>query len=317
MTNEPSPTTDPRWRALQPSLVDHVTAEVAAAFRLEGIRSILLRGRATAAALYDDPADRFYGDVDLLVDPTQFDGARTTLRQLGFAGLSIEVSRHEPRPYSEVWSRDEPPVIVDLHNTLSGVGAPSEAVWQALAEKTERLELRGSEIETLSPGGTAFVLALHAGKHGKYEATSRDLGRALERLPFDAWREAAALAERLDATAAFAAGLRLVAGGPERLERLEVARKRSLEAELRAASAPHMALALTWLARGAATPRQKLAIVARRLFPPAEFMRAVYPNRGRLGLAAAYVERPITLLTRLPRALRALWQARRAVSRGD
>jgi hypothetical protein len=306
-----------RWGALHASVIDHATAEVVTALGADNIRSILLKGPVTAETLYDDPLDRLYNDADLLVDPEQLDGARATLERLGFTSIGIEVSRHEPRPYSETWSRE---ALIDLHHTLSGVGAPADVVWAALTGETERMQIDGKEIEILSVSGRAFVFALHAAHHGGEAGKHlRDLRRAIERVPLDFWREAAALSRRLDAEAAFGTGLRLVEGGPALAELLGSAGKRSVEAELRAGSAPHMALVLTWLARGGATPRQKLAVVTRKIFPPAEFIRLVYPvaNRGRLGLAAAYVMRPIALLRRLPRTLRALWRARRVVSRAD
>ncbi len=54
-----------------------------------GIRPLLIKGPAVAAWLYDDPAERWYGDVDLLVDPELFDAAGDDARR-------ARVSRHEP-----------------------------------------------------------------------------------------------------------------------------------------------------------------------------------------------------------------------------
>ena len=319
MQNDPSPAVEAErsnflLRVTVATVVDHETAEVVNALRTEGIRSILLKGPAIAEWLYDDAFDRLYGDADLLVDPARLEDARALVQRLGFTGGDLEVSTYVPRTYAETWTRE---ATVELHRTLSGIAAPPEVAWSELARNTDRMEVGGAEVEVLPGVGKALVVALHAAHHGAaVEPPLRDLRRAVERVPVDIWREAGALAERLDAAAAFGAGLRLVDGGSELADRIGAGRSRSVEAELRAASAPNMAVLLTWLAHGQAAPRHKLVVMIRKLFPPLDWMRAASPlaRRGRLGVAAAYAVRPITLLRRLPRAIGALRRARRAVS---
>jgi hypothetical protein len=304
-----------RWRALVAAVVDQHTAEVIPALNAAGIRCILLKGPATVRRLYDDPLERFYEDADLLVDPQRFDDARQVLIGLGFSGGVIEVSPHVPEGYAEAWRRE---ATVELHRSLSGIAAPPERVWAELSRDTERIELAGLEVEILSEAAQAFVVALHAAHHGTAaKVTLEDLERSLARIPLDAWREAACLAERLAAEAAFGAGLRLVEGGAELAARIDAGRDRSVEAELRAASAPHMALMLHWLRHGDASLAQKASVVLRKFVPPVEWMRARSPETtaSRVGLARAYLRRPVELIRRLPSSARALRRVRRTMPR--
>ena len=270
-----------------------------------------------AAWLYDVPGERLYGDADLLVDPQRFDDARETLQRLGFPPPSFKATPHEPS-YHEAWTRRQ--TMIELHHTISGVGVSPQAVWEALAATTERMNVADTEFEVPDAAARAVILALHTAYHGiLHGPTKQDLSRGLDRVPLEVWQRAAVLADRLDATAAFGTGLRLVAGGSALAAQLQVDRERSVEAEIRAESAPNMAYMLAWLTRGDATPLQKLIVVARKLFPPAEFLRAGSPlaARGPLGLAAARVVRPFALLANLPTAALAYWRARRAVSRAS
>ena len=78
------------------------------------------------------------------------------------------------------------------------------------------------------------------------------LERALERTDEATWREAAALAQTLGATGAFATGLRSVSAGRELAERLGLPRERPIDVALRAGRAPPEAITVEhyWQARG-------------------------------------------------------------------
>jgi len=161
-----------------------------------------------------------------------------------------------------------------------------------------------------------LVLALHAAAHGKEtKQPLEDLVRALDMLPIDTWRSAAALAACVDATGAFATGLRLLPAGRDLTEQLGLTHTREVEVEMAARTVPYSAWFVVRLAR---TPglRGKLALIASKLAPPPEWMRTQHPvaRHGRLGLIAAYlVARPARLLWRAGPAIAAWWRARRAV----
>jgi hypothetical protein len=171
----------------------------------------------------------------------------------------------------------------------------------------------GLEVEVLGPAARAMHVALHAAQHGVGRSQGvEDLARALDGLPLALWRSAAELAERLDATAAFAAGLRMLPPGEELRDRLGLPEGTTVEVALRARTAPDLSLGLHRLAATPGLPH-KIAFVVRKLVPPPGWMRAWLPlaRRGRLGLAAAYAWRPFWLLWRAPAAVLALRKARR------
>jgi hypothetical protein len=138
------------------------------------------------------------------------------------------------------------------------------------------------------------------------------------RVPEPVWREASALAGRIGATSAFAAGLRLVPDGGELAQRLGLPASTSVGDALHVASAPAMAYSLEWVAGGPLPLHRKAAFVGRKLFPPAEYLRSVYPvaRRGRLGLTAARALRLGSVVRRLPAATRAFREARRSARSG-
>jgi hypothetical protein len=85
------------------------------------------------------------------------------------------------------------------------------------------------------------------------------------------------------------------------------------ETELRAATPPPTAVGLLRLSETHGS-KAKAALVWREAFPSAAFIRAWSPlaRRGSLGLALAYIWRPIWIFIRLFPALAAIMRARRA-----
>jgi hypothetical protein len=141
-----------------------------------------------------------------------------------------------------------------------------------------------------------------------------DLERAVQEADDDLWRKAAALAADLDATEAFATGLRLTPDGAQLATRLQLPPRRSVDAELRASSPPPVALVFEQLARAAGI-RARAEIVWHKLVPPASFMRHWDPAAAdsRVGLWRAYLRRPLWILRRAPRGLQAWRRTRRSV----
>ena len=202
---------------------------------------------------------------------------------------------------------------VDLHHTLLGVGASPATTWEVLAERTEPMTIGSVEVEVLEPVARAMQVALHAAQHGlREEKPLADLSRALDRLPPFVWEGAAAVAADLDATPAFATGLRLVPAGAEIADDLGLPSEMPVEVALHAVSAP---LEARFVSRLAATPgaAAKASMVRAKILPDPEQMRTWYPiaRRGALGLLAAYVWRQIWLVSRAGPAILGSWRARR------
>lgn len=295
--------------------IDRVAAEVVGALRAAGIQSILLKG-ASFVWLYDDGPPRAYGDCDLLVAPKDIERSERLLRALGFEHPPLDDLPHDKPWHAHAWNRPGDPSI-DLHRTLIGVGVTPEELWNVLSARAERMTLAGTEVEILDGVARAMHIALHAAQDGqRLRRPLWDLERAVSKIPEAVWRDAARLASRLDATQAFAAGLRLHPAGSDIAARLGLAPDRSVEVILRSTGAPQVAVGIDWLMRTPGFGR-KTQLVFRKLFPPRPFMRAWSPlaRRGAAGLAMAYVWRPVWLLTRAGPGMKA-WRRARKLARG-
>jgi hypothetical protein len=297
--------------------VDAVTAEVVTRLRGLGVRTILLKGPSFGRWLYDRRIDRLYADTDLLVAPGDVDTVSAAMRDLGF---EVAVPRHElDRPVPAVnWLRERTGSAVDVHQGITGAGVSFREQWDVLSQGTERMVVGGVEVEVLAPAARALHLVLHMAQHGRGGRALDDLEHALERIADEVWTAAAALAERLDATPAFASGLRLHDDGVVLARRLGLPEERSVEVILREEQAP-LALGLKWLAEMPGLGA-RLRLVRSKLFPPPGALIRPGEPRSAARLVAAYA-RNLWRMTRLALpAWRALRKARRAAmtdSRGS
>jgi hypothetical protein len=141
---------------------------------------------------------------------------------------------------------------------------------------------------------------------------------AVSREGVTTWKAAAELAESLDATPAFAAGLRLVPSGWSLAGELGLPMDQPVAVALRAGTPPPVALGFDQLARAKGL-RARVAILRHKLFPPPTFMRKWSPRarEGRLGLVLAYFWRPIWLLRKAPEGFSAWRKARRPQPPGE
>jgi hypothetical protein len=294
--------------------VDQVTAEVLRGFDGEGVPSVLLKGPSTVRWLYPDRPRR-YNDCDLLVSPAAVDDAERVLDGLGFTPTHEQ--RGMPawwREHAIEWRHPDRCAAVDLHHTLKGAGVDDMRLWQVLHAETEPMTVGGFTARVLALPGRALVLALQAREK---DPSKQDLVRAVERAGVETWMKAAELAEQLDATAGFSAGLRLVPPGRELAARLELPAADSVGAALLVTSAPAESLTVDRIIR-ASGMRERVAIVRHKLLPPPTFMRHWSPQarRGWSGLLAAYGRRLVWVVRSMPRALRAWRDARREVQGG-
>jgi Uncharacterised nucleotidyltransferase len=299
--------------------VDAGTAEVLERLDRAGAAALLLKGPAIARWLYPDGADRQYVDCDLLVSPADRKAAEDALRSLGYVGLLERWGM--PSWWCEhaaVWQRASDGLCVDLHRTLIGIRVDHATAWRVLSADSEKMMVAGRPVPTLARPAQAMHVALHAAQHGLGWAPAiADLERALGAGDDDLWRSAAAVATKLQATAAFVAGLRLAPSGQQLVARLGLPNARSVQAELRAGSPPPLALGFEQLAR-APGMRARAAILWRKLAPAPDFLRDSDPRAadGRTGLARAYLRRMLWLLRQAPRGLHAWYRVRRSVRRG-
>ena len=291
--------------------VDAVSAEVLRAFDREGVATILLKGPSTVRWLYGGEP-RSYNDCDLLVSPASIDAAERAMERLGLAPV-VERRRmpHWWREHATEWVDPELFCSVDLHYTLKRAGVDETRVWDVLRAETETMLVGGFPATVLTLPGRALLLAVHSSSEDVYIG---DLGRAIKLADERIWEEAAHLARKLEATGAFAAGLRLLPEGERLAASLRLPSAGSGEPSLHATLAPPEALTVERLA-GASGLRERVAIVRHKLFPPPTFMRHWSPRarRGRLSLLIAYVRRLVWVTRSTPRAVRAWRRARQPV----
>jgi hypothetical protein len=296
--------------------LDAGTAEVFRSLGLAGVEALLLKGPAIARWLYAEGEPRTYTDCDLLIAPDHVEAAEKVLGSLAYKREFDD--RDMPswwREHATAWGRDDDGLTVDLHRTLPGVGVDAEATWRALSADTDAVVVAGHPVPTLPLPGRALHVALHAAQHGVgWARAMADLERALRAVNEDLWRKAAALAAELEATDAFATGLRLTPAGAQLAIRLQLPASRSVGAVLRAASPPPVALGFEQLARAPGV-RARARIVWRKLIPPAGFVRHWDPRAAdsRFALLRAYLRRPLWILRHMPRGFRAWHIARRSV----
>jgi hypothetical protein len=298
--------------------VDHVTAELVDALRAEGAECVLLKGPVLASWLYADGSARPYVDTDLLVSPHGFQVAQRTLAKLGFSTYVDDSDTPGWRQAAHHWTRAVDGANVDLHRTLIGVGVADGELWAVLSADTEAMPLQGREVQTLSPPARALHLALHAAQHGSRSGKHlEDLERGLELIEPGVWISACALADRLSATGAFAAGLRLSQAGARLADELALPHDRSIETALLAGRPVAGALGWHYLASARGLDA-RLRIVARKTIPTKRFIRAWSPmaRRGPVGLAAAYLVRPVWILGRALPGFWAWQKARRSSRHG-
>lgn len=298
-------------------IVDRITAEVVAKFAAAGVRPILLKGPSVARWLYDD-APRMYADTDLLVSPNAAELAEAILGYLDFEPPLPESSAERPWRVHD-WRRNRDGAFIDLHRTIPGARADPALVWSALSRDTDRMEIGGVAVETLSLPARALHAAIHAAQPGADMAKPlEDLNRALDKAPLHAWEDAATIAEEIEAADALAGGLELLPAGREVLRHIGLSGTPTIETSLAHAdlsrSVTGYAIALEELGEIPGM-RAKAGWLRSKALPPPVFMRYWTPlaRRGRAGLLVAYIWRWVWLTKNAVPGLTAwVWARRRS-----
>lgn len=290
-------------------LLDAVAARAVALLEEHGVSAILLKGRVTADWLYRG-AVRNYGDVDLLVGPAQRDRAMEVLAKIGYRHWLEGADRTEYGP-NETELVGPNRTCIDLHHTLLGVTAPPARCWEILSRRTTRMSVGGRTVTVLDPAARTMHLALHAAQNGPSDVKAvADLQHGVSQLPVELWREAERIARSIDATDAFAAGLRVLATGRRLASQLSLPPVRDVELVLRTSSAPAEALQIQKFVE-ADSIVGRLRFAGRKLWPTAAYMLGRAPA-ARTGGASLFVAR-LRRMTGLPGKFGvAFWSWRRA-----
>lgn len=159
-----------------------------------GIRVLTLKGVVLSAQLYGDPTRRSAADIDLLIDPVQFDRARALLIEAGYRpkarGAALSPRQRTAYRY---WIKDE--VLIDavngtpieLHHRLTDNPELLESDFDTLWRDRDEVAVWGTKAATLSRS----YLPLYLCAHGAVHAWDRlrwliDLADALEGADMDA-----------------------------------------------------------------------------------------------------------------------------------
>lgn len=291
--------------------LDLALVEVVGALRERDVACLLLKGPALAQLVYEDPDERGYDDIDLLVAPESRMVAEQILQQLGFRSFFEGWRAAERSEHAEHWYREAPrEANVDLHRTLGLVPHQPALFWEAFARDAEALEIAGEQVWVPSAAARALTVALHAAWHGRGRARSMtDLERAVERLEVGLWREALVLAGELGALDGLAAGLRISERGALLADELG----------LEGCISPYLCLSVegnesSWRPfeqlHCESSLRARMIMITGELWPSPGFMRFWRPGlaRSRPGLVVAYAWRPLWVLLRAPRGYHT-WRA--------
>lgn len=293
--------------------IDYAAAAAIRALDADGIPSLLLKGASVTHWLYEPEDARAYGDCDLLVPPCEFEAALKTLSKLGFEPELEEGDMPSWwREHALATIRQTDGIAIDVHRNLPGVRATDAQLWAALSASVATMPVGDGMANVLTKPGRALHAALHVAQHAGSARDLDVLARTIDRMDDEGWRAAAELASMLRATAAFRRGLSFLPAGEDLAQRLGLDGNSVIDVELRAAGAAEaLTLARVFDADGVA---HRLSLIRHKLVPPPTFMRkwSLLARRGPLGLAAAYLWRPIWVATRVPRALWAWARARRA-----
>jgi putative nucleotidyltransferase-like protein len=270
-------------------------ARVSAVLAARGLRALPLKGAAVAESLYDSPAERPMGDVDVLA----LGEFAPSVRALEEAGFAIEERADHAWSLADPVSRRP----VEMHRSVTSCPGLFPLDVAGLWARSRE---RGGQVQRVpSPEDLLVQLALHAlFQHGGVLTLGQwlDFRRLLERAAPDPARvmEVAAAACATACLAAAVAAASAIVGGPEPalpLDRVPADVRRWVESvrrdPLSAVVPARPALArLRWaLARG-----RRWALVTGTLRPPTDA-----PERSALGSGAALARRAAGLVWRYAR----------------
>lgn len=171
----------------------HISSEFEAVVRLlsnAGIAPLALKGPALANRLYPSPAMRHCMDIDLLVEPEEFERAAAQLTAAGYES-EIGVSASYLRQHGHHLTFTKPGCApVELHfQSYAGFGVVVPA--RALLARAESVPLGNAvSVKVPAPEDEFLYLAIHAVGHSFVRLVwLYDLKLLLRRYPSFAWDE--------------------------------------------------------------------------------------------------------------------------------
>jgi hypothetical protein len=151
--------------ALHSDLLFAALARALGALGEAGVTPLVLKGPALACTLYPSSDLRPFGDLDLLVRPTELARADQALRALGYVPDVTKPT--EVDDFHRVYARAGHDGVVELHTDLLQLGLPT-ACGTALWERAEHCNLQGLPRPALMLGleHQLLHLCVHLHLHG-------------------------------------------------------------------------------------------------------------------------------------------------------
>jgi hypothetical protein len=184
-------------------------------FKENQIPVAIFKGSVLSQMVYGEPTLRHAGDIDVLISRAHFSRAKSLLESLGYEmapSLSDAQLASHRRSHCEIqFVRDDWFTVIDLHWAF----APKNFVFKLEADdvlsRLQRVEVAGTEIETLATEDLILYLSMHGAKHLwralEWITSLGELIRSAESIDWDVVVERAVQAH---ATGMLALGLRLI-----------------------------------------------------------------------------------------------------------
>lgn len=140
--------------------LEHHLVEVSEVLRKSGVRSVVLKGLATAHLDYASPSQREYGDIDLLVEPRDRPVASKAILDAGWKqAYSLPVG-HDRFYHAITFERDG--VELDLHQHVSHRALGRLIDTTDLIERSVPIEIAGENLFALRAVDRFIHAAVHA-----------------------------------------------------------------------------------------------------------------------------------------------------------
>jgi len=137
-----------------------------------GIPFAVLKGTATAHLDHADPARRQFGDLDLLVDPSQLRAARSALEEAGWRQAYRLPRRHEAYTHAVTFG-DGSLAELDLHQRIAHRAIGRMVPTGELLDEVAPFELAGRRFRALSLPDRLIHAAVHeVASRGAYRRLS-------------------------------------------------------------------------------------------------------------------------------------------------
>lgn len=174
------------WRTLR---LTHELVKILRECEERDIEVVPYKGPALAALLYDEPTERVFKDLDLLVRRDQVRPLIEMLESRGYVAdprFELEdLPRWMERDCELRMTRPEPQTIVEVHWHVLPPSHARNLDFEGLWDRRRPFEFGGLQTFTFGPEDTLLLIAIHAGeKHGwRRLQLLADVARLMHRYP--------------------------------------------------------------------------------------------------------------------------------------